>query len=347
VRARAFFTPTAGRKPAVYVFGWPSFLGGADTKLAHLVVLLHRDFDLTLIPNDAFRLREKVWTRYLDRYGVRYCLRRDLPRRLQGVALALCNDRFFTDGYIHQARAKGLKVIWSSEMMWHHEGELEAVKQGLIDKVLYVSELQKSFLGKGYGKLASAITGNYVAPGCFPFCERRHKTFTIGRLSREDPAKYPEDFPVFYEALGLPETRFRVMAWSPELAHKYRWHHFDQRWDLLAPEAETQVKFLHSLDLFVYPLGHTFWESWGRSTVEAMLTGAIPLAPPGHHLDHLIVHGESGFICHDFLEYQEHAQRLCLDYPWRRRLAAQCRAQAENVICNREEHLRLWREALQ
>ncbi|MEW6160467.1 MAG: hypothetical protein AB1813_23795, partial [Verrucomicrobiota bacterium] len=145
----------------------------------------------------------------------------------------------------------------------------------------------------------------------------------------------------------LPDTRFRVMAWDEKLAEKYRWHRFDERWDLLLPEQETQLDFLYSLDLFVYPLGHNFKESWGRSTVEAMLTGCIPLVPPGHHLQNLMVHGDSGFVCHDFLEYQEHAHRLYFDLPYRKRVAAQCRAHAENELCRREEHLRIWKEVFQ
>ena len=79
----------------------------------------------------------------------------------------------------------------------------------------------------------------------------------------------------------------------------YKHHRFDRRWDLLPKEAESQVEFLHSLDLFVYSLGPTFRESWGRSTVEAMLTGAVPLVPKGggHHLENLIPHGQGGFLC--------------------------------------------------
>ena len=334
-------------KRRIYFFGWPSFLGGADTKLAHLLVLLHKEFAITVIPNDACHLRDQVWTRFLGKLGVEYALLARLPKKLEGFAMSLCNQRFFTDGIARKAKEKGLKIIWSSEMMWHHDGELEAIKKGLIDKVLYVSELQKRYLSKGYGDLPSACPGNYIDPRFFPFKERRNKTFTIGRLSRNDPVKYPEDFPVFYEALDLPEVRFRVMAWDEALARKYRWHHFDDRWDLLPPEKEGQVRFLHSLDLFVYPLGHQFKESWGRSTVEAMLTGCIPLVPAGHHLDHLIVDGESGFICHDFLEYKQQAQRLYFDYEHRKRLAAQCRAQAVNKLCVREEHLRIWKEVFQ
>jgi glycosyltransferase involved in cell wall biosynthesis len=334
-------------RPPIYVFGWPSFLGGADTKLAHLLVLLHRHFRITVVPNDAPRLREKTWTDFLDRLGVRYLALESLPRKVRGFGLSLCNDRFFTEQIAHRAKARGLELIWSSEMMWHHQGELEAVRSGVVDKVLFTSKLQREALSKGYGNFPGMITGNYVHPPFFPFTERQHRTFAIGRLSRADPVKYPEDFPVFYECLGLPETRFRVMAWDKALRRKYRWHRFDERWDLLESQQETQVEFLHSLDLFVYPLGHLFKESWGRSMVEAMLTGAIPLVPPGHHLENLIVPGSSGFVCHDFLEYQGHARRLYEDYPLRRRLAFQCRQHAEHELCNAAEHLKVWQEVFQ
>ncbi|MBI2926693.1 MAG: glycosyltransferase family 4 protein [Verrucomicrobia bacterium] len=331
-------------KPKIYVFGWPSFLGGADTKLAHLLVLLHRHYEITVVPNHAARLQEEVWTRFLDKLRIKYTTFRRLPRKLEGFGLSLCNRWFFMRRIAHRAKARGLKIIWSSEMMWHHEGEVAAVKAGVVDKVLYVSEFQKRHLAKGYGELPSVIAGNYIDPQFFPFKERQNKTFTIGRLSRHDPAKYPEDFPVFYECLALPDTRFRVMAWSTALERKYRWHRFDDRWDLLPPEKEPQLRFLHSLDLFVYPLGHTFKESWGRSTVEAMLTGCVPLVPAGHHFENLIVSGESGFICQDFLEYQEHAQRLFVDYAYRRRLSAQCRAHALTKLCDPQEHLKTWKE---
>jgi glycosyltransferase involved in cell wall biosynthesis len=334
-------------RPPIYIFGWPSFLGGADTKLAHLLRLLHREFSITVIPNDPPRLKEKVWTRALDQLGIRYTTLDRLPRRLKGVGLSLCNDRFFTEGIASRAKERGLRVIWSSEMMWHQDGELDAVKQGLLDKVLYTSEIQKKTLSEGYGDLPGHITGNYIDPASFPFVERRNRTFTIGRLSRPDSVKYPEDFPVFYECLELGDVRFRVMAWDADLRAKYSWHKFDGRWDLLESEAEAQVQFLHSLDLFVYPLGQRFVESWGRSTVEAMLTGAIPLVPPGHHLENLVEHGKSGYVCHDFVEYKDHAQRLSRDYAERRKMARQCREHAERRLCRAAEHLNIWKKALQ
>jgi hypothetical protein len=334
-------------KPQVFIFNWPGFIGGADTKLAHLLPLLHKHLAITVVPNREELIRNKYWTRFMDRLGVGYMLFDQLPRRLEGFGLSLSNDAFFRHRIAHRAKDKGLKIIWSSEMMWHHKGELKAVKAGIIDKVLYTSEFQREELSPGYGGLPGAITGNYIDPGLFPFKDRHHPTFTIGRLSRAAPEKYPEDFPVFYECLDLPDTRFRVMAWDTALSRKYRWHNFDHRWDLLDSEQEPQLQFLHSLDLFVYPLGHEFQESWGRSTVEAMLSGCVPLVPKGHQFDKLMVHGECGFICEDFLEYKQYAQELCLNYPLRRHVAAQCRSHAVNRLCNRREHLKRWLDVFQ
>src|SRR6185437_1702190 len=132
------------------IFGWPSFLGGADTKLAHLLLLLHRDFAITVVPNDSYHEAEKGWVKFLGDLGVRYCLIEHLPEKMDGIALSLSNHRFFTDRIAHRAREKGLKIIWSSEMMWHHDGELEAIQGGLVDKVLYVSEFQKRHLATEY-----------------------------------------------------------------------------------------------------------------------------------------------------------------------------------------------------
>src|SRR5271165_2009807 len=136
----------AAMKTAIYVFGWPSFLGGADTKLTHLLILLHKNYRITVIPNDAFRLQEKSWTRFMDRLGIRYLRLRQLPKKLEGFSISLCNDRYFTGGLAQTAKERGLTTIWSSEMAWHHKGEVEAIKKGLVDKVLYVSEVQKQAL---------------------------------------------------------------------------------------------------------------------------------------------------------------------------------------------------------
>jgi hypothetical protein len=330
----------------LYLFGIPGKIGGASTKIRHLIYLLKDVFDLTVILNGVSWLKNQEVTSFLKRQGVRYCLLKDLPKHLDGTALVICELDFFSTKQHEEVKRRGLKLIFSNEMMWEFKGEAEAVKAGLIDKVHFVSSFQAAKFAELYRDIPSAIPGNYVAPEDFEFKDRHNATFTIGRLSRPDPDKYPEDFPVFYEELRLPEIKYRVMAWDDKLKQKYRWHRFGPEWELLGPQKEDTEKFLHTLDLFVYPLGHNFKESWGRSTVEAMLTGCVPLVPAGHQFHNLIVHGESGFICSSFEEYRELARELFANHPWRMKLSRQCAEHARTKICNAEEHRRIWIDAL-
>ena len=330
----------------LYLFGIPGKMGGAATKIRHLIYLLKPSFEITVVLNGPRWLKDSEVRSFLRGQGVRYSLLKDLPKQLEGVALVICEVDFFSTKQHEEVKRRGLKLIFSNEMMWEFKGEADAVRAGFIDKVHFVSEFQARKFAELYRGIPSAIPGNYVAPEDFEFKDRRNSTFTIGRLSRPDPDKYPEDFPVFYEEIGLRDVRYRVMAWDDKLKRKYRWHRFGPEWELLGPQKEDTEKFLHSLDLFVYPLGHKFKESWGRSTVEAMLTGCVPLVPAGHQFHNLLVHGESGFICQSFSEYRDAVHELHDNYPLRQRMGRQCAEHARTKICNPEEHRKIWIDAL-
>ena len=241
------------RQVPVYWFGWPSHLGGADTKLAHTLWLLRGEYAMTVVPNSREQWEQPYWREWLHGLGIKTALLEELPSKLEGWGVSLCNGEFWGGGIAARARKRGLKIAWSSEMMWHHGGERMAAELGLIDKVLYASEVQRQALEPGYageagpvGRASSrageasdgsrvrsphqgisgrypngmgwVITGNYIAPEFFPWRDRttgrRFEEFVIGRLSRPDPAKYPADFPESYQRLGLGPARYRAMAWS-------------------------------------------------------------------------------------------------------------------------------------
>jgi hypothetical protein len=302
--------------PRLYLVGVPGPLGGASTKIVHLLRLLRADFKIKLLAPDTAVLRDKRVRQSLECEGIPCALVKDLPKQSEGVALAICDRDFFVCGRARELKARGLKVVWSNEMMWAFKGEAEAVKEGLIDRVLFVSEFQASAFAEMYRGVPSFITGNYIDPDDYCWRERTNPVFTLGRLSRADPKKYPLGFPVFYEELGLPEARYRVMAWSPEVARQYRWHRFGPEWELLPAQKEAALKFLYSLDVFLYPLGHRIKESWGRAVVEAMLTGAVPVVPAGHQFDKLMVHGGSGFICGGYGEWKATVRELFEYFIW-------------------------------
>lgn len=351
-------------------------MGGASTKFAHLIWLLHRRHALTVVALDSEDLAETRWVQWLQAIGVRHCHWDDLPRQLDGWGVSLCNADFLGSPRWVDVRRRGLKMAWGNEMMWPMAPEAGAITLGQVDAVLYVSPDQRSALEPHYqrflrGSLALrpipvgnrattgwicgrsprdrvrwVMVGNYISPEAFPFRDRRTTTSpcVVGRLSRPDVTKFPEDFPNSYEDLGMRHPRFRVMSWSAELQARWKTHRFDERWDLLPSAGEDAAEFLRSLDLFVYELAPGCRESWGRAVVEAMLTGAVPLIPRGggHHLDKLIAHGRSGFLCRDRAEFSQYARHLEIHPEQRWAVSRECRRWAIRRHCAVRAHLKLW-----
>ncbi|MGO8675119.1 MAG: glycosyltransferase [Limisphaerales bacterium] len=312
----------------------------------HLVRLPHGDFKITVVAPEVWACRDKEVRRILEPYGIPCVLLKELPKKPEGVALGMCDGDFFVSGRARGLRERGLRVVWSNEMMFPFKGEAEAAREGLVDRVLFVSEFQESAFAEMYKGVASFRTGNYIDPDDYCWRQRINPVFTLGRLSRPDPCKYPLDFPVFYEEMGLKEVRYRVMAWSADLQKQYRWHRFGPEWELLAANKQSALSFLYSLDVFLYPLGHRVKESWGRAVVEAMLTGCVPVVPAGHQFDKLLVHGESGFICRGFHEFKACVRELYENYPFRQKISRQGAEHARQQLCNPEEHRRIWVNAL-
>lgn len=364
-------------------FNWPSFVGGADTKLVHLLPLLKKHYRITLATIHPQQLADPRWRPWLEEQGIGSCLVEDLPERMDGCAVCLCNGTFFDKALYLRARAMGLKVVWSNEMMWHFPAELGALCLGRIDTVLFTSGVQRELLEPGYrealGNAAQADpgpgarwgvinaaegckpvrwveTGNYIDAGQFQFRERggaRKKpggAFSVGRVSRPDPDKFPDDFPLSYEGLGLrPPVRFRVLGWSSALAERWAGHSFDDRWELLETASVPVQEFMDSLDILVYDLSPRFRESWGRAVVEAMLCGVVPIVPAGggHHLEHLVPHGEGGFLCRSREDFGTYARQLQDDPDLLQRMSRGARRWAEEKLCQPEEHLALWRRVFE
>ena len=379
-------------KQKVYLFNWPSPVGGAGTKVTHLLRLLHGDYEWIAVPNTEAQFSDNKVRGWLRRLGVKAARWEALPPRLEGWGLCICNTWWLLEGRAVEAHARGLRLVWSSEMMWHHMAELGAVGAGVLDAVLFVSSGQRAALAQSYAQMSGATlpqrsaalrmprvaepglrekvlsgklgqvrwveTGNYIDPACYRWRDRRRGSvkggaFVIGRLSRAAVEKFPADFPDSYESLGLRgKVRARVMAWSDELSA--RWPGMGGegarlRWELLGAMEEEPAAFLRSLDLFVYELGPRCRESWGRAAVEAMLCGAVPLVPRGggHHLEHLVRHGESGFLCGDRGEFSENARLLQDDAARRFQMSRAARDWAAGELCHAERHRRMWREVFE
>src|SRR6266480_8069923 len=95
--------------PPLFVYGAPHTIGGASTKLAHLIRLLHGVFRITVVLPHPDALKDKVVKKLTSPYGVSCVLLKDLPEKLEGIALAVCVGDFFAARTAHELKRRGLK----------------------------------------------------------------------------------------------------------------------------------------------------------------------------------------------------------------------------------------------
>lgn len=339
-------------KDNLYVFQWISDLGGADTRLKELLVLLKDIHNITCVPNDEFRLREKHNTDFLDKIGIKYCLMKDLPKKLTGFAYANCNFRIFSDFQkINFIKESGLKFIWSNDMMWHTPEELNAVKKNQIDVIAYTSPFHRSIMHKDVAtqnKLQKTfILENYFDADTWPLVQRVRRNKTVfGKVSRDDPMKFGDNFPIFYEQVceGL-ECEFSVLGWSDKLSEIYEWYKFDNRWRLYAANAMPTQEWLTDLDVFLYNCNFKFIENQSRTIIESQLSGAPVIAPYKWNFPNMIIDKECGFLWHNFEEAKEAAAVLC-DYETRTFMGKKSSEYAKDVWCNKEKSISKWHNLL-
>ena len=110
---------------SLYIFGVPSRVGGASTKIAHLIRLLHGTYRIAVVLPHICWLKDHDVKNLTVPYKVPCMLLKDLPKKLNGIALAICERQFFSNGIAEQVKTRGLRLIWSNEMMFPFDGEAE------------------------------------------------------------------------------------------------------------------------------------------------------------------------------------------------------------------------------
>ncbi len=339
-------------KTDLYVFQWISDLGGADTRLKELLILLKDDFNITCIPNDEFRLSEKHNTDFLDSLGVKYCMPKVLPKNPKGFAYANCNFRLFQERErINFINDKGLKFLWSNDMMWTTPEEIEAIKKGKVDCCLFTSTFHQGILGEkifaAKKDQKAAILDNYFDASTWEYAERPDReTMVCGKVSRDDQMKFSEDFPMFYQraTAGLPVS-YRIMGWNKELSEKYDWFKFGENWEFLSTNKEPTRSFYSSLDVFLYNCNHRFIENQSRAIVEAQLTGLPVVAPNKWNFPNMIWDQRTGFLWNNLLEMKEALSDL-VHPDFRKKMGRMASECARQIWCDSEVAKRKWNSLL-
>lgn len=332
-------------KPNLYVFQWISDLGGADTRLKELIILLKNDFNITCIPNDAFRLKEKHNTDFLDYHGAKYCMPSDLDKNIEGFAYANCNFRLFEEpDRIKFIKNTNLTFLWSNDMMWTIEQELKAISEGAIDCCLFTSEFHKeklspSMLNKNPTQ-KTFIIENYFDADTWPYIDRPDRVPVFGKVSRDDIMKFSENFPIFYEsACDDIEAQYKIMGWGDHLTKKYSWFNFDNtKWTLLKTNQLSTNDFWASIDIFLYNCNHRFIENQSRAVIESQLTGCPVIAPNKWNFPNMLWHTRTGFLYNDLLELKE-ATKALSDRNIRKKMGKLASDTTKQIWCDKEKAL--------
>ncbi len=287
----------------IFVAGYPSTIGGANTELWH-TLKLWRSNGLEVTCLQFWAEPEQEWVDRLVSIGVKSVFStpdtlhapRD-PLGLRGsIVVSFCNSHFME--WVRAFDRLGCTIVWVPCMNWLFPKEQMWLRVcGQFDAYVFQSDYQQAQLAPQIGNLVKMGTHRFYPdrfhriPGAFdasefPFRPRERLVggpFVIGRLSRSmgKPSgeaaveKYPRDLWRQYEAIKevVPELEARVMGWNEGIEDRCG---TPPEWAECLPDgAETSQEFLASLHCMVPGIGCTA-ENWPRVGLEAMASG-VPL----------------------------------------------------------------------
>jgi glycosyltransferase involved in cell wall biosynthesis len=132
------------------------------------------------------------------------------------------------------------------------------------------------------------------------------------------------------------------MGINSEFKQRFKWFDFNEKWELLEPNQENTIKFLSSLDLYVYNSHYEFIETQCRATIEAMLTGLPIVAPSKNNFLNQIWHNKSGFLWNTYEECKDYVKFLEKNISERIKMGKLAREISREMWCDSRQHLKLW-----
>lgn len=320
--------PSTGDKPRVFLAGYPSDIGGANTEAWHLVRLWRKlGIEVHLIP--TWRLRGgyhgKLQALGCTTHRATPETLADVPGLRGATVVSLCN-RGFMD-HLDKFKALGCRTIWLNCMTQLFDWEVQTYERhGLPDLFIFQSEYQRKCLESqlarfGYKpEIARLIRGSFIADE-FPWnFKPRGNEFFVGKLARPDAEKWPAD--LWQTLEPIPERRAVLMGVDDAIAKTLgpapAWA------EVLKPGAVPAKDFYARLHCLMAIGGAK--ENWPRVGLEAMAAGVPIIAPDEGGWREMIRHGETGFLARVPCEAAEFAAKLANDEGLRHRIANAARA---------------------
>lgn len=336
----------------LWVAGYPSSVGGADTELDHNIDLwCKQGVQVHLVPMFGVHapMQALCEARGCQTHEYHPGVFRDK------VVVSFCNGEFLARLPEIVAAGKPAAVVWFNCMTWAFEAELEAHRQGWIDFFGFVSEYQKGWLLpkleavapvrelEGYrpyfspDNLSQELRFNYRKP---------HDWFAMGRVSRDDGAKFSADmWNIFHKVCSPRPTKTFVLGFGQHAHEKCGDPPPGLDWMAWEPGALRVPEFYDRLHLLIHKTGGSR-ESYGRVIPEAYASGVPVIVEDDYAFPDLVLDGMTGFRCQSSDEMSFRASQLAFDEPLRKRMVYAARDFLLHDIAAPDKCWRAWKSLL-
>ena len=304
----------------IWVAGYPSFYGGADTELDHNIDLWRRfGIGVHLVPMHG---QDPAMTLRCDARGCR--THSYTPDIFAGkIVISFCNGEFLKELPNIAAHGRPRSLLWANCMTWSFDKELDAHRSGMIDYFLFQSRYQRRLLQPALQAIGAVnVMENYrpffsIRNFCDPstFVDKPTEYFGVGRISRDDGDKYHVDTwrmlakvssprPVKAFMLGFGENAKQKCGASPPCD----W----LDWMYWGPRAISAYDLLKRIHVLLHITGGSR-ENWPRTVLEAWAAGVVPIVDADYGVREMVTDGVDGFHARSPDEAAYLASRLAFD----------------------------------
>jgi hypothetical protein len=315
--------------PEIWVAGFPTFYGGADTELDHQIDLwTNAGFAVHLVPmyggTDNARMVDSVRSRGATVHEYDPEIFRDR------LVVSFCNGAFLDALPVIHIAGKPRRVVWANCMTWSTKQEKTCHKIGLIDDFIFHTAYQERRLRSELEPLRPVHSWKeYIAY----FNPRRYGVdqtfrpatsyFGVGRVSRCDPAKYRSElWSTFGKVTSPVPVKAFVLGFNEQVAKKTgkpeeRCPGLDfLTWDAGGTPIEDFYPRIHCL---IHMVGGSR-ENWPRTVIESWTYGIVPIVDDDFGVAEMVTNGVDGFRVKTPDEASFRASQLAFDADLRRRM---------------------------
>jgi glycosyltransferase involved in cell wall biosynthesis len=346
----------ARRRREIWVAGYPSYYGGADTELDHQISLwLASGVDVHLVPNGA--PDRAMLADVTARGAITHAYRPDIFAGK--LVVSYCNGPFLERLPIICGAGRPRTVVWLNCMTWTSAPELECHRRGLIDLFGFQSRYQRSMLLpqleackplrelEGYRPFFDLDRWSKGVPALATPPEECGY-YGLGRVSRDDRGKYPADLWSTFRRVTAPRpVKCFVLGWGDNARQKCGppQAHRGLDWMVWGPGAVPAHELYRRVHTLMHQTGGSR-ENWPRVAFEAWASGVALLAERDYAWPELVADGETGILCASSDEFAQRASELAFDEPKRRGIVEAARGRLVSEHCNPGRSLAVWADPL-